>query len=42
MPQITYRTVEVDGLKIFYRQADQPDASTLLLLPGFPSAGSAI
>jgi len=39
MPPITYRTVEVDGLKIFYREAGRVDAPTLLLLHGFPSAG---
>ena len=39
MPPITYRTVEVDGLKIFYREAGPADAPTLLLLHGFPSAG---
>jgi pimeloyl-ACP methyl ester carboxylesterase len=39
MPPITYRTVEVDGLKIFYREAGRADAPTLLLLHGFPTAG---
>lgn len=39
MPAITYRTTEVDGLKIFYREAGPPNAPTLLLLHGFPSAG---
>jgi pimeloyl-ACP methyl ester carboxylesterase len=39
MPPITYRTVEVDGLKIFCREAGPADAPTLLLLHGFPSAG---
>jgi pimeloyl-ACP methyl ester carboxylesterase len=39
MPPITYRTVEVDGLNIFYREAGRADAPTLLLLHGFPSAG---
>jgi pimeloyl-ACP methyl ester carboxylesterase len=38
MPQITYRTVEVDGVKIFYREAGPPNAPALLLLHGFPSA----
>jgi pimeloyl-ACP methyl ester carboxylesterase len=36
---IHYRTAEVDGLKIFYREAGRSDAPTLLLLHGFPSAG---
>ena len=39
MPAITYRTTEVDGLKIFYREAGPANAPTLLLLHGFPSAG---
>lgn len=34
-----YRSVEVDGLKIFYREAGRAEAPTLLLLHGFPSAG---
>jgi pimeloyl-ACP methyl ester carboxylesterase len=38
MPPITYRTVEVDDVKIFYREAGPPDAPALLLLHGFPSA----
>src|SRR6201984_299604 len=38
MPPITYRTVEVDDVKIFYREAGARDAPTLLLLHGFPSA----
>ncbi|MEU8295743.1 alpha/beta hydrolase [Micromonospora sp. NPDC048909] len=33
-----YRTVTVDGLSIFYREAGPPDAPTLLLLHGFPSS----
>jgi pimeloyl-ACP methyl ester carboxylesterase len=39
MTAINYRTAEIDGLKIFYREAGRPDAPTLLLLHGFPSAG---
>jgi pimeloyl-ACP methyl ester carboxylesterase len=39
MTAINYRTAEVDGLKIFYREAGRADAPTLLLLHGFPSAG---
>src|SRR6516165_3196928 len=34
-----YRAAEVDGLKIFYREAGPQDAPVLLLLHGFPSAG---
>jgi pimeloyl-ACP methyl ester carboxylesterase len=33
-----YRTVDVDGIKIFYREAGSPNAPTLLLLHGFPSS----
>src|SRR5262249_5884395 len=32
-------TAEVDGFKVFYREAGQADAPKLLLLHGFPSAG---
>jgi pimeloyl-ACP methyl ester carboxylesterase len=39
MPPIAYRTIEVDGLNIFYREAGRADAPTLLLLHGFPTAG---
>jgi pimeloyl-ACP methyl ester carboxylesterase len=33
-----YRTADVDGFKIFYREAGAPGAPKLLLLHGFPSA----
>jgi pimeloyl-ACP methyl ester carboxylesterase len=35
---ISYRTVEIDGLNIFYREAGPADAPTVLLLHGFPSS----
>jgi pimeloyl-ACP methyl ester carboxylesterase len=35
---VRHRTVTVDGLKIFYREAGPADAPTLLLLHGFPAA----
>jgi pimeloyl-ACP methyl ester carboxylesterase len=35
---IHYRTVQVDGLSIFYREAGRPSTPTLLLLHGFPSS----
>src|SRR5262249_1018448 len=38
MSKVTYGKVDVDGLKIFYREAGQSDAPALLLLHGFPSA----
>ena len=39
MTTVSYRTVEVDSLKVFYREAGAPNAPKLLLLHGFPSAG---
>jgi pimeloyl-ACP methyl ester carboxylesterase len=39
MTQLTlYRTVKVDGLTIFYREAGPKDAPTILLLHGLPSS----
>ena len=38
MSRIHYRKVDVDGLKVFYREAGPVDAPTLLLLHGFPTA----
>lgn len=35
---VSYRTVKVDGLNIFYREAGPKDAPTLLLLHGFPTS----
>src|SRR5262245_19623723 len=39
MSAIKYRTVDVDGFNIFYREAGAAGAPALLLLHGFPSAG---
>lgn len=39
MSAIKFRTADVDGFKIFYREAGPADAPKLLLLHGFPSAG---
>ena len=36
--QISYRTVQVDGLSIFYREAGPKDGPTILLLHGLPSS----
>ena len=33
-----YRTIKVDGLSIFYREAGPRDAPVLLLLHGLPSS----
>ena len=35
---ISYHTVEIDGLNIFYREAGPADAPAVLLLHGFPSS----
>lgn len=37
-PVVSYRTVEVEGLDIFYRVAGNPDAPAILLLHGFPTS----
>jgi len=39
MTAIKYRSVDVNGFNIFYREAGAPGARNLLLLHGFPSAG---
>jgi pimeloyl-ACP methyl ester carboxylesterase len=39
MSTVRYRHADVDGLKIFYREAGTPGKPKLLLLHGFPSAG---
>jgi pimeloyl-ACP methyl ester carboxylesterase len=39
MAPVRYRTADVDGFKIFYREAGPAVAPKLLLLHGFPSAG---
>jgi pimeloyl-ACP methyl ester carboxylesterase len=38
MSAISYHAANVDGLKIFYREAGRRDAPTLLLLHGFPTS----
>ena len=35
-PTVFYRTLNVEGLEIFYREAGPRDAPTVLLLHGFP------
>lgn len=36
--QVVYRTVKIDGLDIFYREAGAKDAPAVLLLHGFPTS----
>ncbi|WP_219470230.1 alpha/beta fold hydrolase [Nonomuraea rhizosphaerae] len=36
-----YRTAQIDGLNVFYRQAGDPSAPTLVLLHGFPTSSIA-
>jgi pimeloyl-ACP methyl ester carboxylesterase len=38
MTKIRYRKADVDGVKVFYREAGRLDAPALLLLHGFPTA----
>ena len=38
MLKVSFRKIDVDGLKIFYREAGSKDAPAILLLHGFPSA----
>ena len=38
MTTTTYRTASVDGLKVFYREAGDPQAAAVLLLHGFPTS----
>jgi pimeloyl-ACP methyl ester carboxylesterase len=36
-PAVFYRTLNVEGLEIFYREAGPRNGPTVLLLHGFPS-----
>ena len=38
MPPATYTYVDIDGIRIFYREAGPKSAPTVLLLHGFPSS----
>jgi hypothetical protein len=40
VPTTTYRTVSVDGLKVFYREAGNPQSPAVLLLHGFPTSSA--
>ena len=37
-PRTQYRTIDVGGVKIFYREAGDPNAAAILLLHGLPSS----
>ena len=39
MGTVTFRKVDVDGIRVFYREAGPNAAPTILLLHGFPTAG---
>lgn len=36
--QVAHRTVDIDGVNVFYREAGDPSRSTVLLLHGFPTS----
>ncbi|NEA33694.1 alpha/beta hydrolase [Streptomyces sp. SID13031] len=38
MPSMAHRTIDVDGVQVFYREAGPPDAPVLLLPHGYPSS----
>ncbi len=38
IPHVSLRTVQADGVNIFYREAGAPDAPVLLLLHGYPTS----
>ncbi|MGB7086400.1 MAG: alpha/beta fold hydrolase [Phormidesmis sp.] len=38
LPSVMYRTLDINGQSIFYREAGSPDQPTLLLLHGFPTS----
>ena len=38
MTPVTYRSIDVNGLRVFYRESGPSDAPKLLLLHGYPSA----
>jgi pimeloyl-ACP methyl ester carboxylesterase len=35
---VFHRTIDIDGIEIFYREAGQQDAPNILLLHGYPSS----
>ena len=39
MGTVTYRNVDVDGIRVFYREAGPKEAPTIPLMHAFPAAG---
>jgi pimeloyl-ACP methyl ester carboxylesterase len=37
---VHHRTIDIDGVKVFYREAGPPTAPTIVLLHGFPSSSN--
>jgi len=38
LPNVKYRTITVENIDIFYREAGDPNKPTILLLHGFPTS----
>src|SRR5688572_19645832 len=38
--RVHYRTMEIEGVKVFYREAGAPDAPVVVLLHGFPTSSN--
>lgn len=38
MPAVHHRTIQIDGLEVFYREAGESTAPTMLLLHGYPTS----
>lgn len=38
MPAVVHRTVDVDGVRVFYREAGPAEAPVVLLPHGYPSS----
>jgi len=38
IPQVSFRSVQADGVDLFYREAGAPDAPVVLLLHGYPTS----
>src|SRR4051812_40200620 len=37
---VRYRTISIDGVKVFYREAGAADAPAIVLLHGFPTSSN--